>query len=48
LTGREHYAASVGVLLKPYVLDDATIARTRRVNGGGLEWRDVYDRQLGR
>ena len=29
-------------------LDDATIAHTRRVNGEGLEWCDVYDRQLER
>jgi hypothetical protein len=33
---------------KPYVLDDATIVRTKRVNGEGLEWCDVYDRQLRR
>jgi hypothetical protein len=30
------------------VLDDATIARTKRVNGESLEWCDVYDRQLAR
>jgi hypothetical protein len=30
---------------KPFVLDDATIVRTKRVNGEGLEWCDVYDRQ---
>ena len=30
------------------MLDDATIARTKRVNGEGLEWCDVYDRQLAR
>ena len=33
---------------KPFVLDDATIAETKRVNGEGLEWCDVYDRQLER
>ena len=33
---------------KPFVLDDATIVRTKRVNGEGLEWCDVYDRQLRR
>jgi hypothetical protein len=33
---------------KPYVLDDTTIAHTKRVNGEGLEWCDVYDRQLER
>ncbi len=41
---------SDGVLLearaKPHVLDDAMIARTKRVNGESLEWCDVYDRQL--
>ena len=33
---------------KPFLLDDATIADTKRVNGEGLEWCDVYDRQLQR
>jgi hypothetical protein len=33
---------------KPFVLDDATIADTKRVNGEGLEWCDVYDVQLER
>lgn len=45
---REHYATLLKARPKPYVLDDATIAHTRRVNGGGLEWCDVYDRQLER
>jgi hypothetical protein len=46
--GREHYAALLEARPKPYVLDDATIARMKRVNGEGLEWCDVYDRQLAR
>jgi hypothetical protein len=46
--GREHYATLLEARPKPYVLDDATIARTKRVNGEGLEWCDVYDRQLAR
>ncbi len=45
---REHYAMLLKARPKPYVLDDATIARTKRVNGEGLEWCDVYDRQLKR
>lgn len=32
----------------PHVLDNATIARTKRVNREGLEWCGVYDRQLQR
>jgi hypothetical protein len=45
---REHYATLLKARPKPYVLDDATIAHTRRVNGEGVEWCDVYDRQLER
>jgi len=45
---REHYATLLEARPKPHVLDDATIARTKRVNGEGLEWCDVYDRQLAR
>jgi hypothetical protein len=44
--GREHYATPLEARPKPYVLDDATIARTKRVNREGLEWCDVSDRQL--
>ena len=44
---REHYA-TLEARPKPHVLDDATIARTKRVNGESLEWCDVYDRQLAR
>jgi hypothetical protein len=45
---REHDAMLLKARPKPYVLDDATIAETKRVNGEGLEWCDVYDRQLER
>ena len=45
---REHYATLLEARPRPHVLDDATIARTKRVNGEGLEWCDVYDRQLAR
>ena len=45
---REHYATLLDARPVPYVLDDATIARTKRVNGESLEWCDVYDRQLAR
>jgi hypothetical protein len=43
---REHYVTLLEARSKPHVLDDATIARTKRVNGEGLEWCDVYDHQL--
>jgi len=45
---REHHAMLLKARSKPFVLDDATIADTKRVNGEGLEWCDVYDRQLER
>ncbi|MGA2927583.1 MAG: hypothetical protein ABSG43_16620, partial [Solirubrobacteraceae bacterium] len=45
---REHYALLLRARPKPFVLDDATIAHTKRVNGEGVEWCDVYDRQLER
>ena len=45
---REHYAMLLRARPKPFVLDDATIAETKRVNGEGVEWCDVYDRQLQR
>ncbi|MCA1679799.1 MAG: hypothetical protein LC777_13045, partial [Actinobacteria bacterium] len=45
---REHYATLLEARPEPHVLDDATIARTKRVNGESLEWCDVYDRQLAR
>jgi hypothetical protein len=43
---REHYATLLEARPKPHVLDDATIARTKRVNREGLEWCGVYERQL--
>lgn len=45
---REHYATLLEASPRPHVLDDATIARTKRVHGESLEWCDVYDRQLAR
>ena len=45
---REHYATLLEARPKPHVLDDATIARTKRVNVESLEWCEVYDRQLAR
>jgi hypothetical protein len=45
---REHYATLLEARPKPHVPEDATIARTKRVNGESLEWCDVYDRQLAR
>jgi hypothetical protein len=45
---REHFALLLKARPKPFVLDDATIAHTKRVNGEGVEWCDVYDRQLER
>jgi hypothetical protein len=45
---REHYATLLQARPKPFVLDDQTIEHTRRVNGEGLEWCDVYDAQLER
>ena len=43
---REHYATLLEARPRPHVLDDATIARTKRVSAEGLEWCDVYDQQL--
>jgi hypothetical protein len=45
---REHCASLLEAQPKPYVLDDATIARVKRVNGEGLEYCDVYEEQLRR
>ncbi len=44
--GREQYATLLQARPKPYVLDDATIERTKRVNGEAVEWCDVYDQPL--
>ena len=41
---REHYATLLEARPKPHVLDDAMIARTKRVNGEGLEWRGTLAR----
>lgn len=46
--GREHYATLLRARPKPYVLDDATVEHAKRVNGEGLEWCGVYERQLSR
>lgn len=46
--GREHYATLLEARPEPYVLDDATIMQTKRVNGEGLDWCDVYEKQLRR
>ncbi|MGH2797298.1 MAG: hypothetical protein ACRDM0_06420 [Thermoleophilaceae bacterium] len=45
---REHYASLLEAQPRPYVLDDATIARVKRVNAEGLEFCDVYEQQLAR
>jgi len=45
---REQYATLLEVRPKPYVLDDATIARLKRVTAESVEWCDVYEQQLQR
>jgi hypothetical protein len=45
---REHCAMLLRARPGPFVLDDATIAATKRANGEGLEWCEVYSRQLER
>jgi hypothetical protein len=45
---REHYAMLLEAQPKSYVLDDATIARVKRVNDEGLVYCDVYEEQLRR
>jgi hypothetical protein len=44
----EQYATMLEARPKPWVLDDALINRSKRVNGEALEWCGVYDRQLTR
>jgi len=44
----EQYAPMLEARSKPWVLDDALINRSKRVNGEALEWCGVYDRQLTR
>lgn len=45
---REHYATLLEARPKPHVLDDATIARVKRVNDESIDYCDVYDEQLRR
>jgi hypothetical protein len=45
---REQYATLLRARPQPYVLDDATIARIKRVNGKSVDWCDVYEQQLQR
>jgi hypothetical protein len=45
---REQYATLLQARPKPWVLDDALVARSKRVNSEALEWCCVYDRQLAR
>ena len=44
---RAQYATLLRARPKAYVLDDATIARIKRVNGESVECCDVYEQQLG-
>ena len=45
---REQYATLLEVRPKPYVLDDATIARLKRVTAESVGWCEVYEQQLQR
>ena len=45
---REQYATLLEARPKPWVLDDALVARSRRVNSEALDWCGVYDPQLTR
>ncbi len=44
----EQYTTLLEARSKPWVLDDALINRSKRVNGEALQWCGVYDRQLKR
>ena len=44
----EQYATMLEARPKPWVLDDALVERSKRVNGEALQWCGVYDRQLER
>lgn len=44
----EQYATLLKARSKPWVLDDALVNRSKRVNGEALEWCGVYDQQLKR
>ncbi len=45
---QEHYATLCQARSKPHVLDDATLARSRRVYEEEREWAAVYERQIPR
>ena len=44
----EQYTTLLEARPKPWVLDDALVNRSKRVNGEALEWCGVYDQQLKR
>jgi hypothetical protein len=44
----EQYASLLKARSKPWVLDDALVNRSKRINGEALEWCGVYDQQLKR
>jgi hypothetical protein len=44
----EQYATLLKARSKPWVLDDALVNRSKRINGEALEWCGVYDQQLKR
>jgi hypothetical protein len=44
----EQYATLLKACSKPWVLDDALVNRSKRINGEALEWCGVYDQQLKR
>jgi hypothetical protein len=44
----EQYETLLEARPKPWVLDDALVNRSKRVNGAALEWCGVYDQQLKR
>jgi hypothetical protein len=48
LADSEQYTTLLEARPKPWVLDDALVARSKRVNGEALEWCGVYDGQLKR
>ena len=45
---QEQYETLLEARPKPWVLDDALVNRSKRVNGEALEWCGVYDQQLKR
>ncbi len=44
----EQYASLLKARSKPWMLDDALVNRSKRVNGEALVWCGVYDQQLKR